>query len=125
MKQVLVVYGKHYASDHVALDWIERGATVIEAFGAQDLQALETSLPDGQIVLRTNNEHVINLVRVLMAEKKLESAEILAYGPAIDPYFRLALRVQPDGTVRGWPYHFLGEALDLSTRLLKAQKLHR
>ena len=81
-----------------------------------------------QVVLETHSEHLINAIRVLVAEAadksfaqlcKVYFLEVKDVGPAVHE-----LAVKPDGTFEDIPKTFFGEALELSGRLLRAQKHH-
>lgn len=81
------------------------------------------------ILLETHSEHIVNAIRVLTAED--ESGDLATRcgiyfidtdsdRPAINE-----LSIQTDGTIPDLPYHFFGEAISLSGRLLRAQKRFR
>lgn len=81
-----------------------------------------------QVILETHSEHLINAIRVLVAEAadksfaqlcKVYFLEVKDVGPLVHE-----LSVKPDGTFEDIPKTFFGEALDLSGRLLRAQKHH-
>jgi predicted ATPase len=82
-----------------------------------------------QLLVETHSEHIVNTVRVLAAED--ESGElavntcILYVDGASSPPRIVDLLVAGDGTVEGWPHEFFGEALSLTGRLLRAQRLSR
>jgi predicted ATPase len=82
-----------------------------------------------QVIIETHSEHIIDMIRVLTAEDttgKISQNTKIYYIDANGetPEVR-DLSIQPDGTIPKWPRDFLGEALNLSGRLLRAQKLHR
>jgi predicted ATPase len=84
-----------------------------------------------QVIVETHSEHLVNAFRVLVAESKegsdLHDVIKIHYIGANEgqrPHC-YDLSVQPDGTVPAWPREFFGEALALSSRLLKAQKRRR
>jgi predicted ATPase len=78
------------------------------------------------VLIETHSEHIVNSLRVIAAE---DSTGVLA---AICRIFFLDtdlevpqvrnLEVQKDGSVPEWPRAFMGEALSLSSRLLRAQR---
>lgn len=79
-----------------------------------------------QVFIETHSEHLVNALRVLTAEDESQEIsqklsiffmEVDANGPVVH-----RLDVKPDGTVPEWPATFFGEAISLSTRLLKAQR---
>ncbi len=81
-----------------------------------------------QVILETHSEHLINAIRVLVAEAadksfaqlcKVYFLEVKNLGPEVHD-----LTVKPDGTFEDIPKKFFGEALELSGRLLRAQKHH-
>lgn len=79
-----------------------------------------------QIVVETHSEHVVNAVRVMIAEDTTGALSRLAKVYYIDsdvhpPRVR-DLDILPDGTVDGWPKGFFGEAASLTGRLLRAQR---
>jgi predicted ATPase len=79
-----------------------------------------------QVLLETHSEHLVNALRIEIAEKldselaglcKIHFIELTEKGPiAYD------LSVREDGTLDEWPDSFFGEALELSSRLLRAQR---
>ena len=82
-----------------------------------------------QIIIETHSEHVVNAIRALAVEDEsgdlADKTAIFFFAnesgqPKITP-----LNLQHDGTVPEWPREFFGEALSLSTRLLKAQQRFR
>lgn len=82
-----------------------------------------------QVLIETHSEHIVNGLRVLVAE---DESGTLASNSRI--YFIDAQRETPsvheltiadDGTVPDWPMSFFGEAINLSGRLLRAQKRFR
>lgn len=79
-----------------------------------------------QVLLETHSEHMVNAVRVLVAEQdggKLTGRCNIFYirasgdGPQVQP-----LPIEANGLVSEWPYEFFGEAATLAGRLLRAQK---
>lgn len=79
-----------------------------------------------QVLIETHSEHLVNAIRVLAAEDPSNEVakrvgiifmEMTASGPVVHN-----LNLQPDGTVPDWPPSFFGEAMSLSSRLLKAQR---
>ncbi len=82
-----------------------------------------------QIILETHSEHLVNALRVLTAEDETGSLRGLSrifFLDSIDnrPSIHM-LNVKDDGTVPDWPREFFGDAIDLSTRLLRAQRRFR
>lgn len=82
-----------------------------------------------QVLLETHSEHMVNAIRVLIAEQ--ESAALIGRcnifyiracgdGPQVQP-----LSIDANGSVSDWPYEFFGEAANLAGRLLRAQKKAR
>lgn len=78
-----------------------------------------------QVLIETHSEHLVNAIRVLAAEDLSGDVakqvgiifmEMSPEGPKVH-----RLDIQSDGTVPDWPASFFGEAISLSTRLLKAQ----
>jgi predicted ATPase len=87
------------------------------------------ALAGKQVIVETHSEHLINALRTAAAEDATERIAPLisvyyldSLGPKPDI---LKLEVQSDGTVPDWPPDFFGDALRLSTRLLKAQSAKR
>jgi len=79
-----------------------------------------------QVLLETHSEHMVNAVRVLVAEQdrgNLTGRCNIFYirasgdGPQVQP-----LSIDANGSVSEWPYEFFGEAANLAGRLLRAQK---
>jgi predicted ATPase len=79
-----------------------------------------------KIVIETHSEHLVNALRVLVAEDKsgelstqcgIFYIDIDKNGPRVHE-----LSVKENGTVPEWPMSFFGEAIDLTGRLLAAQK---
>jgi len=82
-----------------------------------------------QVLVETHSEHIVNAIRVLTAED--ESGELSERSriyfidtSAARPVVR-ELSVKKDGTIPDWPRHFFGEAVELTGRLLRAQKRFR
>lgn len=82
-----------------------------------------------QIILETHSEHIVNTVRVLAAEdetgeiannSKVYFLEVVENKPMVHN-----LSIQPNGVVPNWPPSFFGEAMNLTGRLLRAQKRFR
>jgi len=82
-----------------------------------------------QVILETHSEHLVNALRVRIAEdqeNKLQSlCKIYFLSTESDRPRTQDLSVQPDGSLDEWPDSFFGEALSLSGRLLRAQKKMR
>ena len=82
-----------------------------------------------QVIIETHSEHIVNALRVLIAED--ESGELakncgiyfLDTESAIPQMHELS--IGKDGTVPEWPKSFFGEAIELTGRLLRAQKRFR
>ncbi len=79
-----------------------------------------------QVLLETHSEHMVNAVRVLVAEQdggNLAGRCNIFYiracgdGPQVQP-----LLIDTNGSISEWPYEFFGEAANLAGRLLRAQK---
>lgn len=81
------------------------------------------------LIIETHSEHIVNALRVFAAEDVSGSISedcsilYLDVGSGVPMVYQL--EVKPDGTVPEWPRSFMGEALHLSSRLLKAQQLLR
>lgn len=78
-----------------------------------------------RLLVETHSEHIVNSLRVLSAEDPTgqfagECKVVYVNTESGKPQL-LQLDIQPDGTIPEWPRQFFGEALTLSTRLLKAQ----
>jgi len=80
-----------------------------------------------QIVIETHSEHIVNAIRVLSAESAAndisDNANILFLHNNLGKLKVHELSIKPDGTVPNWPKEFFGEALTLTGRLLRAQKI--
>ncbi len=78
------------------------------------------------VIVETHSEHIINALRVLAAESFTEKEEknysILYLDAEHGTPLLLRLEVQSDGTVPDWPRGFMGEAMHLSSRLIRAQQ---
>lgn len=90
---------------------------------AEFLAAL--ALTDRNLIIETHSEHIVNALRVLAAEDltgRLSSNYAILYLDTEGgrPTLR-HLEVEEDGTIPEWPRAFMGEAMKLSSRLLKAQ----
>jgi hypothetical protein len=79
-----------------------------------------------QVIVETHSEHIVNAIRVLVAEDQshelLDSVLVTYLEDRGGEIERLDLSVNADGTVREWPRQFFGEALELSARLMSAQR---
>jgi predicted ATPase len=79
-----------------------------------------------QLVIETHSEHIVNAIRVLSAED--ESGELASKSciffldTECDVPIVRELSVRADGTVPEWPLRFFGEAISLTSRLLRAQR---
>lgn len=87
------------------------------------------SLAGKQIIIETHSEHLVNAVRVKIAENPTAelsgSTKIYFLSTESESPKAYDLSLRPDGTLSEWPSGFLNEALELSARLLRAQKAHR
>ncbi len=79
-----------------------------------------------QVIIETHSEHLVNAFRVRIAEDDVNSIQ-----NDCKIYFLEAregkttvhdLSVKEDGTLTDWPVCFFGEALELTGRMLRAQK---
>jgi len=79
-----------------------------------------------QVLIETHSEHLVNALRVLIAEKgdiefaascKIYYLDLKSNGLAIHD-----LSIGTDGMLTEWPNSFFGDALELSARLLRAQQ---
>jgi predicted ATPase len=82
-----------------------------------------------QVLIETHSEHIVNTIRVLVAEDDSEKLSDLCKIFYLDvskghPLVH-ELLVRPDGTVPKWPQEFFGEAASLTGRLLRAQRRFR
>ncbi|GAA4259339.1 hypothetical protein GCM10022293_61850 [Azospirillum formosense] len=84
------------------------------------------SLSGRTVLLESHSEHLVNSFRILAAEhssneisEKLSITFICAERGKPEVH---DMSVRPDGTIPEWPKSFFGEAIELATRLLKAQK---
>ena len=83
-----------------------------------------------QVLIETHSEHIVDGIRVLVAEDETEQLadmcgvfflDIEAGKPVVHD-----LSIKPDGsTAPNWPGNFFGEARSLTGRLLRAQKRFR
>lgn len=77
------------------------------------------------VLIETHSEHIVNALRVLAAEDQSnvlsESSSIYFLDTEYGYPVVKNLEIQEDGTVPEWPRQFMGEALSLSARLLRAQ----
>ncbi|HEX3106354.1 MAG TPA: AAA family ATPase [Terriglobales bacterium] len=78
------------------------------------------------ILIETHSEHIVNSLRVMAAEDRTgtlaNNCRIFFLDTDLGLPMVRTLEVQPDGTVPSWPRGFMGEALSLSSRLLRAQE---
>jgi predicted ATPase len=82
-----------------------------------------------QVLIETHSEHLVNAIRVLTAEDEAGDMSEKSLIYFIDtstarPVLR-ELSVKKDGTIPDWPRYFFGEAVELTGRLLRAQKRFR
>ena len=79
------------------------------------------------MVLETHSEHIVNAIRVLSAESKMEPESCAVFlfesSSAVPTVHRL--EIGEDGTTELWPRNFFGEAAGLRARLLRAQSRFR
>lgn len=80
---------------------------------------------DKRILIETHSEHIVNALRVFYAEN-IETDSFPNISLKYLDNSRGAieihdLNISNNGSVQNWPKSFFGEALDLSTRLIKAQ----
>jgi len=77
------------------------------------------------VIIETHSEHIVNTLRILAAESTEEEMSgectILYLSTETGHPVLKRLEVQDDGTVPEWPREFMGEAMRLASRLLKAQ----
>jgi len=82
-----------------------------------------------QVLIETHSEHIVNAIRVLTAEDESgfmsERSRIYFIDTSGTTPALHELSVQKDGTVPDWPRYFFGEAVELTGRLLRAQKRFR
>jgi len=82
-----------------------------------------------QIIIETHSEHIVNTIRVLAAEDetgeiaKNSQIHFIDIDNAKTRIYNLS--IQPNGVVPNWPPSFFGEAMNLTGRLLRAQKRFR
>jgi hypothetical protein len=78
------------------------------------------------VLIETHSEHVVNAVRVLTVEDESgrlsENARIYYLDTQQGMPTVKDLQIQSDGVVPDWPRQFMGEALSLGARLLRAQQ---
>lgn len=81
------------------------------------------------LMIETHSEHIVNAIRVLAAEDVAgtlaSECRILYIDIESGVPILKHLQVLPNGTVPEWPRGFMGEAMHLSSRLLKAQEQRR
>lgn len=82
-----------------------------------------------QVIVETHSEHVVNAMRVSAAEDSTGeiarlSRIVFVNGSASPPTLH-SLSIHQDGTVPDWPREFFGESLELSGRLLRAQRTQK
>jgi hypothetical protein len=82
-----------------------------------------------QVLIETHSEHIVNAIRVLTAEDEsgdLSEQSCIYFIDTSSPRPTLReLSVRMDGTIPDWPRHFFGEAVELTGRLLRAQRRFR
>lgn len=77
-----------------------------------------------QFLIETHSEHLVNAVRVHVAEDKAGQLERACRVYFFEPADRLRsweMNILADGALDAWPSGFMGEAARLSSRLLRAQ----
>ena len=78
------------------------------------------------VLIETHSEHIINTLRVLAAEDATgafsSGCSILFLDTERGMPLLRRLEIQNDGNVPEWPRSFMGEAMHLSARLLRAQQ---
>lgn len=83
------------------------------------------SAVDKTVLIETHSEHIVNALRVLAAEdlsgRLAANCKIFYFDTEWGLPNVRNLAVRPDGSVPEWPRGFMGEALSLSSRLLRAQ----
>jgi predicted ATPase len=79
-----------------------------------------------QVLIETHGEHIVNTIRVLAAEDPTETisklASVLYFQPTPTGPHVVDMNIREDGSVPEWPSDFFGESLNLSSRLMKAQR---
>lgn len=79
-----------------------------------------------QIVIETHSEHIVNAIRVLVAEsdteRLAEKCSLYFIGTSGSLPVIHNLGVASNGTIPNWPPEFFGEAAHLAGRLLRAQR---
>lgn len=79
-----------------------------------------------QVLVETHSEHIVNTMRALTAEDaggKLNQEIIIYFIDSSDVLPEVtSMSIGKDGSISDWPPVFFGEAIDLSSRLLRAQK---
>lgn len=82
-----------------------------------------------RIVIETHSEHLVNSIRAIAAERSepdlAESIGIYFLQMANGTVRVHDMSMNRDGTFSDWPREFFGEALELSARILKAQRAQR
>jgi hypothetical protein len=79
------------------------------------------------VIIETHSEHIINTIRIMVAEDELGSLDDKCniFYIEIDEVNKKPvihnLSIQKDGTVPKWPKEFFGEAAHLTARLLRIQ----
>lgn len=86
-------------------------------------------LANKQVILETHSEHIVNSMRVTVAENQgddlANDSKIFYLECKSDGVKSHEMSIQPDGTIHDWPFEFFGEAATLTARLLRAQKAFR
>lgn len=90
---------------------------------------LSLSRVNKQVIIETHSEHIVNTIRVLIAEDETGELSNISKIYYVDIEYGkpkvYELSIQPDGTVPKWPQSFFGEAASITGRLLRAQKKTR
>ena len=79
-----------------------------------------------QLIIETHSEHLVNALRVLIAETDdsylQENSQLYFISSSTDGPILSTLAIQENGDIPEWPNDFFGESLNLSSRLMRAQK---
>jgi hypothetical protein len=83
-----------------------------------------------QVLVETHSEHIVNTIRVLAAEDITEDenkhlshlSSVLYFEPTSTGPSIFDMNIREDGSFPDWPPDFFGESLNLSSRLMKAQR---
>ncbi len=79
-----------------------------------------------QVLVETHSEHIVNMIRVLAAEdasdRTAKLSSVLYFQPTPAGPSVIDMSIREDGSTAEWPHDFFGESLNLSARLMKAQR---